>query len=213
MALWQDGQPSRQREIIEMVLSLDSLNDMFNNTWEAVCGILSSGCKACRHSISPSHESLSRSLLQGCVGSLIDVFKVLRLRVFFDILLNVPAGQVSLQVLFHYKIHGCLPLHKAQLVNSQIINQKGLCRSEWLKNSFIYSTLARCLAMPLPRYASGTSVCCKSTVFFPTYSYRRTARSWDPEEWDKSCAFLVFSKFWSTQRNLTLWPYKAKRHT
>lgn len=42
-------------------------------------------------------------------------------------------------------------------------------------------TLARCLAIPLPLYASGTSVCCKSTVFFPTYSYRRTARSWDPE--------------------------------
>lgn len=56
-----------------------------------------------------SWESLPPSLVFWChVGSLINMFEVLRLRIFFDVFLNVPTGQVGLQILFHHKIHGCL---------------------------------------------------------------------------------------------------------
>lgn len=38
-------------------------------------------------------------------------------------------------------------------------------------------------------------MCCKSTVFFPTYSYRRTARSWDPENTHTQCSSEGFEDY------------------
>lgn len=72
------------------------------------------------HSIYPLGVSFSfSSLSEHHVGSLINMFKVLRLRILFDIFLNVPAGQVGFQILFHHKIHGCLPSqkHKNHILN------------------------------------------------------------------------------------------------
>lgn len=38
----------------------------------------------------------------------LQVFQVLRQRVLLDVFLNVPASQVSFQVLLHHKVQGCL---------------------------------------------------------------------------------------------------------
>lgn len=68
------------------------------------------------HSIYPRRVSFSfSSLSENCVASLINMFKVLRLRILFDVFLNVPAGQVGFQILFNHKIHGCLPSQKHKI--------------------------------------------------------------------------------------------------
>lgn len=71
--------------------------------------------KSCSHSIFATPKLIRHCLfLQSfpvifCYApSLVNVFKVLRLWVFFDIFLNVPTSQVGFQILFHHKIHGCL---------------------------------------------------------------------------------------------------------
>lgn len=38
----------------------------------------------------------------------LQVFQVLRQRVLLDVFLNVPASQVSFQVLLYHKVQGCL---------------------------------------------------------------------------------------------------------
>lgn len=77
---------------------------------------------AATHCLSPgSLFFFFSSLSEHHVGSLRNMFKVLRLRILFDEFLNVPAGQVSFQILFHHKIHGCLPSQKPKKKNHILI--------------------------------------------------------------------------------------------
>lgn len=52
--------------------------------------------------------SLSLFSLWHHVRSLVNMFKVMRLRILFDVFLNVPTGQMSFQIFFDHEVHGCL---------------------------------------------------------------------------------------------------------
>lgn len=83
--------------------SLESLKVELNNPWKVLC---------CRGAA--THCLLCLSAMWGSLGNML---QVLRLRILFNIFLNVPAGQMRFQILFHHKIHGCLPSHKHTVIS------------------------------------------------------------------------------------------------
>lgn len=74
--------------------------------------------KTCCNTLFISWETLFLpSSVTAITGSLRTMYEALRMRVLFDIFLNVPAGQVSFQILLHHKVHGCLTSQKHEITS------------------------------------------------------------------------------------------------